>query len=207
METLTARQKDILEFISGFLEKRKIPPSVREIQKHFGFESANAVTCYLDLLERKGHLRRRPGVARGMELVSSEICLYPGIARVPLVGEIAAGAPILAEEHIEGYLHLDKTFIKGDGHFLLKVKGDSMKEAGVYDGDFVLVKKQERAEAGEIVAAYLGGEATVKRLRGRGGRLELVPANPAYRPIRISAEKYPDFRILGKVKAVLRLLG
>jgi len=125
---------------------------------------------------------------------------------VPLLGTIAAGAPILAEENIEGYLHLDKTLIRGDGHFLLKVKGDSMKDAGIHDKDFVLVKKEERAEAGDLVAAYLNGEATVKRFWRRQSRIELRPANPAYRPIQINREKYPDFRILGKVKAVIRVL-
>ena len=125
---------------------------------------------------------------------------------VPLVGEIAAGTPTLAEENIEGFLHLDKTFIRGDGHFLLRVKGDSMKHAGIYEGDLVLVKKQERAESGDIVAASWEEEATVKYFFLKRGAITLRPANPAFRPIRITKEKYPDFRILGKVRAVLRSL-
>ena len=207
METLTGRQEKILGFISGFLEKRRIPPTVREIQEHFRFESTNAVTEHLASLERKGYLKRRAGISRGIELASKSASFHPGIAAVPLVGEIAAGTPILAEENIEGFLHLDKTLIRGDGHFLLKVRGDSMKGAGIFDKDFVLVKKESRAETGHIVAAYLNGEATVKHFWSRRGAVELRAANPAYSPIRITKEKHPDFQILGRVRAVLRVFG
>lgn len=220
MKPLTERQEAILEFIASFLERRKIPPAVREIQRHFRFESPNAVTEHLVQLEKKGYLRRRPGLARGIEIVSRKICFHPGVMSVPFVGEIAAGSPLLAEENIEGYLHLDKTLIsatgpsgpaapfgeRGEGHFLLKVKGESMKGAGIWDKDFVLVKKQESVNPGEIIAAYLNGEATVKRYVKKPGRTELRPENPAYSTIRITSAKYPDFRILGKVCAVLRLL-
>ena len=206
METLTQRQETILEFITAFLEKRKIPPTVREIQGHFGFESTNAVTDHLVQLEKKGYLKRHPGVSRGIELASKSISFHPNVASVPLVGQIAAGAPTLAEENIEGYLHFDKTFVRGDGNFFLKVKGESMRGAGICDGDLVLVKKQERAEPGEIIVAYLEGEATVKYFSNQRGVIELRPAHPSYSPIRVSKEKYPDFRILGKVRAVLRVL-
>ena len=206
MEALTERQETILEFISTFLEKRKIPPTVREIQGHFRFKSTNAVAEHLAQLERKGYLKRHHGLSRGIELVSKSICFHPDVVSVPLVGEIAAGTPTLAEENIEGHIHLDKTFMRGDGHFLLRVKGDSMKHAGIYEGDLVLVKKQERAESGDIVAASWEGEATVKYFFPKRSSIELRPANPAFRPIRITKEKYPDFRILGKVHAVLRAL-
>jgi repressor LexA len=220
METLTPRQEAILEFVTEFLEKRRIPPTVREIQEHFEFESTNAAVEHLTALERKGYLKRRRGVSRGIELTSRSISFHPAVASLPLVGEIAAGTPLLAEENIEGYIHLDKTLIGGEGHFLLRVKGDSMRGAGICDGDLVVVKKAESAERGEIVAAYLGGEATVKYYnmsaprgikvrgirRGEGrGAVELRPANPVYSPILITKEKYPDFRILGKVRAVLRV--
>lgn len=215
METLTERQEAILEFVSSFIEKKKAPPTVREIQEHFGFGSTNAVIDHLTILERKGCLKRRRGVSRGIELTSKSVCFHPSVVSVPLVGEIAAGSPILAEENIDGHYHLDRMLVRGEGHFLLRVRGDSMKEAGIHDRDLVLVKKQDRVEPGEIVAAYLNGEATVKYFRPgsahdrRGGvtpPLQLRPANPAYSPIRITKEKYPDFRILGKVKAVLRVL-
>jgi len=206
METLTKRQQAVLGFISDFMEKRRIPPTVREIQKRFGFESTNAVTSHLRVLEGKGYLKRRPSISRGMELVSKSICFHPDIASVPLVGQIAAGNPIFAEENIEGYLHLDKTLIRGDGHFLLKVRGDSMKGAGIYDKDFVLVKKQERVESGDIAAVCWGGEATVKYFWTKGSSIELRPANSSYSPIRVTLEKHPDFRVLGKVRAVLRVL-
>jgi len=205
METLTERQEAVLRFISTFLQKRRIPPTVREIQAHFGFESTNAVTDHLALLERKGYLKRRRGISRGIELASPSISFHPEVARVPLVGTIAAGSPILAEENIEGYLHLDKTFVRGNGYFLLRVRGDSMKEVGIFDSDFVLVKKQEQAERGDIIVAYLEGEATVKRFWPKRGGIELRPANPAYVPLRVTKEKYPNFRILGKVQAVLRI--
>lgn len=222
MDSLTPRQEAVLEFVSGFIQKRGIPPTVREIQEHFGFESTNAVTDHLETLERKGCLRRRRGISRGIEVLSKSVSCHPGVVSVPILGEIAAGRPILAEENIEGYLHLDKTLIRGDspfravpilekkfnggdGYFLLRVRGDSMKGAGIHDRDLVLVKKQERAERGDIVAAYLNGEATVKHFYPRRNVVELRPANPSYSPIRITKEKHPDFRILGKVRAVLRV--
>lgn len=206
METLTERQEAVLEFIASFMEKRRLPPTVREVQKRFGFESTNAVADHLAQLEKKGYLRRHAGISRGIELVSKAISFHPAVSSVPLVGEIAAGSPVLAEENIEGYLHLDKTFIQGSGHFLLRVRGDSMKGAGIFDRDFVLVKKEERAVSGDIVAAYLGGEATVKRFWSKRGRTELRPANSSYSPLRVTPEKFPDFRVLGKVSAVLRVL-
>lgn len=206
METLTTRQEAVLEFISGFIQKRGIPPTVREIQEHFGFESTNAVTDHLAILERKGCLRRQRGISRGIEILSKAVSCHPGVVSVPILGEIAAGVPTLAEENIEGYLHLDKTLIRGDGYFLLRVRGDSMKDAGIHDRDLVLVKKQERAERGDIVAAYWAGEATVKYFGLKRGAIELRPANPSYSPIRISKDKHPDFKILGRVRAVLRVL-
>lgn len=209
METLTERQENILEFITSFLEKRRIPPSVREIQTHFGFESTNAVTDHLVQLEKKGYLKRRPRVSRGIELVSKSISFHPNVINVPLVGQVAAGIPTLAEENIEGYFHLDKNFIsaaKLGGHFFLKVKGESMRDAGIRDGDLVLVQKQEEAQPSEIIVAYLEGEATIKYFSNRRGIIELRPAHSSFSPIKITKEKYPDFRILGKVRAVLRIL-
>ena len=205
METLTERQEVVLSFITGSFEKRRIPPTIREIQKHFGFESTNAVVDHLNQLERKGYLRRRPGISRGIELAASAVSFHPAVVRVPIVGQIAAGAPLLAEENLEGYVHLDRTLIRGDGYFLLKVRGDSMRDAGIHDRDLVLVKKQEQAESGDIVAAYWEGEATVKRYVPKRGHIELHPANPRYAPIRITKEKQPDFRILGKVRALIRV--
>ena len=206
MENLTLRQEAILEFIAGFFGKKKSPPTVREIQAHFRFGSPNAVTGHLSQLEKKGYLKRRPGVARGIELLSRSISFHPEVRSVPVLGRVAAGSPILAEENIEGYLHLDKTLLRGDGHFLLKVRGDSMTGAGICENDFVLVKKQDSAESGDIVVAYLGGEAAVKRYKRRERMSELHSENPVYPAIKVDLEKYPDFRILGKVKAVLRIL-
>ncbi len=206
MQTLTERQETVLEFITAFLEKKKIPPTVREIQEHFKFESTNAAVDHLAQLEKKGYLKRLPGVSRGIELTSKSISFHPNVVNVPLLGQIAAGTPTLAEENIEGYFHLDKTFIRGDGHFFLKVKGESMRDAGIRDGDLVLVQQQEEAQPREIIVAYLEGEAAVKYFSNRRGIIELRPAHSGFSPIKITKEKYPDFRILGKVRAVLRIL-
>lgn len=204
MELLTDRQEAVLGFISSFLEQKKIPPTVREIQQHFRFRSPNAVTDHLGLLEKKGYLRRRAGLSRGIELAGSRVFSRSEVVEVPILGRIAAGAPLLAEENIEGYLKLDQTLIRGDGYFLLRVEGDSMKDAGIYHRDLVLVKKEPAAEPGEIVAAYWNHEATVKYFWPGPKGIELRPANEAYRPLWID-EQETDFRILGKVKAVLRV--
>ena len=199
---LTARQRRIVDFISKTVRDRGYPPTVREIGEAVGLTSSSSVHAQLATLERRGFLRKDPTKPRAMQLSEPKV---EG-AVVPLVGRIAAGAPILAEEHVEEYLTVPMGYVKGANHFALRVQGDSMIGAGILDGDVVVVRETPRAEDGDIVAALLPGpaeiEATVKRLKHRRGKVMLVPENPRLEPF----EMDPEGRIAGVVVAVLRKL-
>jgi repressor LexA len=204
---LTARQRRILEFIRDWVEQYGYPPSVREIGEAVGLVSPSSVAYQLKELERKGYLRRDPNRPRAVdvrppsELVDDETvrAQRPTPAYVPVLGRIAAGGPILAEQAIEDVFPLPRELVGEGNLFLLQVKGDSMVEAAICDGDWVAVRQQPTANAGEIVAAMLEGEATVKTYRPRDGHVWLMPANPAFDPI-----PGDDATILGRVVAVLR---
>ncbi len=204
---LTARQRAILDVIQASIDERGYPPSVREIGDAVGLSSSSSVHAQLESLEARGYLRREGSKGRAMELGRdpvTNLTRRPGSSRnVPLVGEIAAGAPLVAEERVETVLPLPKELV-GDGElFMLTVRGDSMIEAGVLDGDLVVVRAQPRVEQGEMCAALIDGEATVKSFRRtRGGDVFLDPANPAYEPIALLPDQ--DVRVLGKVVSVLR---
>lgn len=207
MDDLTARQRRILEVIRSTVRTRGYPPTVREIGEAVGLTSSSSVHSQLANLERKGLLRRDPTKPRAIEVTIVEADEAPraeGVA-VPLLGRIAAGAPLLAEESIEEYLTVPVGFADGVDHFALRVAGDSMIGAGIFDGDIVVVRRQDDADEGDIVAALLPGpaedEATVKRLRREGRRVILVPENPTLEPLEMA-----EGRILGKVVAVLRRL-
>lgn len=193
---LTDRQKQIRDFIQKSQEKQGYPPSLREIARHFGMVGTRAVEKHLAALERKGALRKGSG-ARALQLTGQA----PGRA-VPIIGKVAAGKPILAEENLSGSLTLDPAIARWKDAFLLKVKGESMKEAGILDGDLVLVRPQPDADSGEIVVAMIDGEATVKRLIKKNGSVRLKPENPAFDPIVID-ENQP-LRLIGKVAGVFR---
>jgi repressor LexA len=204
MDQVTARQRRILEFIRRTVKERGYPPTVREIGEAVGLTSSSSVHAQLANLERRGLLRRDPTKPRAMELQG------PGAPRanavtIPLLGRIAAGAPVMAEEHVEDYLAVPTGYAGDGGHFALRVEGDSMVGAGILDGDAVVVRSQSSAEEGDIVAALLSGpaedEATVKRFHRDGDRVMLVPENPAMEPFEMASG-----RILGKVVAVLRKL-
>jgi repressor LexA len=199
---LTARQRRILEFISEAIRERGYPPTVREIGEAVGLTSSSSVHAQLANLERRGLLHKDPTKPRAMTL-SEPRAEY---VVVPLVGRIAAGAPVLADEHVEEYLTVPMGFAAGADHFALRVQGDSMVGAGILDGDVVIVRAVADAGDGDIVAALLPGpaedEATVKRLKRTKGRVLLMPENPAYEP----AEMDPEGRLLGTVVAVLRRL-
>lgn len=199
---LTARQRRIVEFISETVRERGYPPTVREIGEAVGLTSSSSVHAQLANLERRGLLTKDPTKPRAMTLAEPRL---DGVI-VPLVGRIAAGAPVLADEHVEEYLTVPTGFAGEADHFALRVRGDSMIDAGILDGDVVVVRSGEAAEEGEVVAVLLPGpaedEATVKRLHFDRGRAMLVPANPALEPF----ELHPDGRILGTVVAVLRRL-
>lgn len=204
---LTARQRKVLDFIADAISSRGYPPSMREIGSAVGLTSPSSVKYQLTSLETKGYLRRDPKRPRAMEVVSphtpdSDLQDPPPAARLlPLVGQIAAGGPILAEESVEDYFPLPPQVIGEGDAFLLKVVGDSMIEAAICDGDWVAIRQQNTAENGEIVAALVDGEATVKVLSRKDGRVLLLPRNEQYEPI-----PGDDCTIMGKVVAVLRAI-
>jgi repressor LexA len=197
---ITPRQQRILDFIARTVRERGYPPTVREIGEAVGLTSSSSVHAQLANLERKGLLHKDPTKPRAMTLEH-----HAEGTPVPLVGRIAAGEPVLADEHIENHLMLPSGYVRGDGHFALTVTGESMIGAGILDGDVVVVRSQATATDGDIVAALLPGpaedEATVKRLGHDGARVMLIPENPALEPFEMA-----DGRILGKVVAVLRKL-
>jgi repressor LexA len=205
MDDLTPRQQRILEFIRQTVQDRGYPPTVREIGEAVGLTSSSSVHAQLANLQRKGMLRKDASRPRAIE-VGGTRPRGSGAVSVPVVGRIAAGAPVMAEEHVEEYLAVPERFAAEEEHFALRVAGDSMVDAGILDGDLVVVRRQDVAEDGAIVAIQLPGpaeeEATVKRLRRRGRRLTLVPEHPTMEPFDL-----PDGgRVLGQVVAVLRRL-
>jgi repressor LexA len=205
--TLTDRQRAILETIHAHVDAHGYPPSVREIGDAVGLRSSSSVHAQLETLEEKGYLKRDPTKPRALELgrdPETALELRPVAARnVPLVGEIAAGGPILAEERVDAVYPLPRELV-GEGQlFMLRVRGESMIEAGVLDGDLVVVREQPSVELGEMCAALIDGEATVKFFRRtRAGEVFLDPANGSYEPIAITADQ--DAAIMGKVVTVLR---
>jgi repressor LexA len=199
---LTERQQAILDFIAATSRTRGFPPTLREIGQAFAIKSTKGVNDHLEALEKKGKIRRHRNLSRSIELV--DVPPQPDdVESVPVLGRIAAGAPLLATENVETSLRLDRTLLRGERNFLLRVQGQSMVEAHICDGDYVLVRPQDQAEEGEIVAALLDDEATVKRLHREAGQVLLEPANVSMRPIVV--EPGVPFRILGKVVGVLRV--
>ena len=204
---LTVRQRIVLDMIRTAVETRGYPPSMREIGEAVGLTSPSSVAYQLQALEKKGYLRRDPKLPRAMEVVDpAEGHDVTGIGDsmpeaqyVPVIGRIAAGGPILAEQAVEEVFPLPKSLV-GDGElFLLKVVGESMIEAAICDGDYVVIRQQQVAENGEIVAAMIDGEATVKTFKRTGGQVWLMPHNPAFDPIPGN-----DAAVLGKVVTVIR---
>jgi len=217
---LTARQQRILEHLRDFMERRGYPPSMREIGEAVGLTSSSSVAHQLKVLEEKGFVRRDPNRPRALEVFLPEVMaqrravgpasesshdetgigdVVPAAAYVPVVGRIAAGGPILAEESVEDVFPLPKQLV-GEGQlFLLEVRGDSMIEAAICDGDYVVIRQAQTADNGDIVAAMIDGEATVKTFQRKDGQVWLLPHNPAYEPI-----DGTHATILGKVTAVLR---
>ena len=208
---LTARQRAILDAIRDSVERRGYPPSIREICDAAGLASTSSVAHQLRALERKGYLRRDPNRPRAVDVRRAESVgdaemvtgpsgeAVPSPVFVPVVGRIAAGGPILAEQLIEDVFPLPRALVGEGTLFLLRVTGDSMIDAAISDGDWVVVRQQPTAENGEIVAAMIDGEATVKTWRRRDRHAWLLPHNPAYAPIPAD-----DATVLGRVVAVLR---
>ncbi len=203
---LTARQRRVLEVIRDAVERRGYPPSVREIGEAVGLTSTSSVAHQLKALQAKGFLRRDGNRPRAIEVRSSEgfddssgLRERPAAAYVPVVGRIAAGGPVLAEEMVTDVFPLPRELVGEGTLFLLRVTGDSMVEIGICDGDWVVVRQQPSADNGDIVAAMIEGEATVKTYSRRDGHVWLLPQNSAYAPI-----PGDDAAILGRVRTVLR---
>jgi repressor LexA len=200
---ITDRQQRILDFIAETVRDRGYPPTVREIGEAVGLTSSSSVHAQLANLEKKGLLHKDPTKPRAMTLATDEARAAGTV--VPLIGRIAAGAPVLATEEVEEYVAVPSDFARDGDHFALRVTGDSMIGAGILDGDLVVIHPQDAANDGDIVAALLPGpaedEATVKRLGHDGPRVMLIPENPALSPFEMI-----DGRIVGKVVAVLRKL-
>ena len=205
---LTERQRQILDFLTSYLDAHGYPPTVREIGEAVGLASPSTVHAHLANLERAGLIKRDPTKPRALELTDrTRSQPAEDVHRLPLVGEIAAGSPLLADENIQEHLAVPDTLARGDGEeFLLRVKGDSMVNAGILDGDIVVVHRQEDARNGEIVVALAGqdegaDEATVKRFFREGGRVRLQPENDLLDPI------YAEYvQVLGAVTGVFRKL-
>lgn len=203
-ETLTRRQREILEFIKRRIRERGYPPSVREIGEAVGLASSSTVHGHLARLEDKGYLRRDPSKPRAIEVLDdaepSAPIPSPRVVEVPVVGRVAAGSPILAEENVEDVFPLPEDWVRGGEVFMLEVRGDSMIDAGILDGDRVIVRKQDTAENGDIVVALIGDEATVKRYYREADHIRLQPENSRLQPIRTR-----DATIIGRVIGLVRL--
>ena len=200
-EQLTERQNKILDYIRYVTKVRNYPPSVREIGEAVGLSSSSTVHNHLNQLERRGLIERDPSKSRTVQLVAdAEIAEQRRNAvSVPIVGNVAAGSPILAEQNIEDHILLSSDLAK-DGYFLLRVRGDSMVNAGILNDDLVLVRPQHEAPNGSIVVALVEGDATVKRFERADGHVKLIAENPAYEPIVTN-----NVSLVGQVRGVIRL--
>jgi len=200
---LNEKALSILAFIRTSTRERGFPPTIREIGEAFKISSTNGVRYYLELLEKSGHIKRSGKISRAL-IATGAPATSDDLTGIPILGRVAAGQPIFAEESYEGSLDTTRLFGDPKGLFALRVRGDSMIGAGINQGDYVVVRHQERADAGEIVVGLVGDEATVKYYRPRGQQVELAAANPSYEPIVVDART--EFRILGVVKGVIRTL-
>ena len=197
MTGLTARQEQVLRFIREFTQANGYPPTVREIGSQLELSSPSTVHVHLGNLERLGYIRRDPSKPRALELVDARRPPLP----LPLVGQVAAGMPILAEQNIEEYVDVPAMLRRSDDDFLLRVEGDSMVDAGIHNDDLIVVHRQAIADNGDIVVALVGDEATTKRFFREAGRIRLQPANDLYEPIILD-----DVELVGRVVGVLRRL-
>jgi repressor LexA len=201
---LTGRQRQVFEFITRSIDERGYPPTLREIGAHMRIRSTNGVNDHLKALERKGWITREDLKSRALRPVETTAHLVD----VPLVGRVAAGQPLLAEENLEGNLKVDRFFIGQSREvFALRVQGDSMIEDGIYDGDFIFVRKQLTAERGDTVVAMIDGEATVKRYYPEGDVIRFQPANSNMDPILVRRRDFRTVNLIGVVVGVYRKLG
>ncbi|HEY2028697.1 MAG TPA: transcriptional repressor LexA [Myxococcales bacterium] len=223
-EPLTERQEKILAFIKKSIVDQGYPPTIREIGEFFGIRSTNGVNDHLKALERKGYLQRGELKSRALSVIeggrSSKVTSFPkrreltvagggDVAEIPVVGKVAAGAPILAQENITDHVRIDSMLIGDSGKrvFALRVAGDSMIGDGIFDGDYIFVKKQIQAQPGEIVVAMIEDEATVKRFYPEGDRVRFQPSNPRLKPIYVHRDEFRETQIIGVVVGVYRKMN
>ena len=202
---LTKKQAEFFSFLKESLQEKGYPPTVRELMAGLGFSSPHIVQKYLNVLERKGYIRRQYNSPRAIEIVGGHDSrgIWANVTSVPIVGRVRAGAPHPAIEDVEGHISVDKALCRNNKAFLLRVVGDSMCEAHIVDGDLVLVVPQPVANNGEIVVALVNNEATVKRFYKRGNAIHLKPEHPTMKPIIVRGEA-DDVSIIGRVVAVIR---
>jgi len=198
---MTSRQQEIFQFIKRYASRYGYPPTVREIGKAVGLASSSTVHAHLANLEKYGVLRRDPTKPRAIELLfdKAKQAVSPDSGGLPLVGRVAAGSPVLAEENIEDYVQVPPMAGGDEGEYVLQVSGESMRDAGILAGDYVVVHRQASASDGDIVVALLGDEATVKRFFRESDHVRLQPENPSMEPIRSR-----DVKVLGRVVGVFR---
>lgn len=201
MQDLTTRQQQILRMIQSHIDKTGMPPTRTNICDHFGFRSPTAADDHLKALERKGAIELLAGTSRGIRIISA-----PDTDGVPVVGRVAAGEPITSEEHIEDYYQLDPSLFYPPADYLLRVRGMSMRDAGILDGDLLAVHSTSEASNRQIVVARVDDEVTVKRFRQRGNIVTLLPENDDFEPIRIDLREQ-EFSIEGVYSGILRLGG
>ena len=199
MRELTPRQKQILEMIQEFISETGMPPTRAEIARQLGFKSANAAEEHLRALQRKGALELLPGASRGIQLKDS----LRDQMGLPLIGRVAAGSPILAQEHIEAHYKIDPQLFRPKPHYLLRVHGMSMKDAGILDGDLVAVHRTPEVRSRQIIVARLDDEVTVKRYRQTGSLVSLLPENDEFEPIEVDLREQ-ELVIEGVVVGVIR---
>ncbi|MGH2762368.1 MAG: transcriptional repressor LexA [Thermoleophilaceae bacterium] len=197
--SLTKRQQEIFDFVKRYVGEHGYPPTVRDIGKAIGLTSSSTVHAHLANLEKLGLLRRDPTKPRAIEVLKDKARQAVSSDRLPVVGQVAAGSPVLAEENIEEYVPVPGIAGGEDGEFVLRVKGDSMRDAGILEGDYVIVRRQETAADGDIVVALVGDEATVKRLFREEDHVRLQPENETMEPIRTR-----DAKVIGRVVGLCR---
>ncbi len=208
MIKLTARQEQILNLIKDAIENTGFPPTRAEIANELGFKSANAAEEHLQALARKGAIEISPGTSRGIRLIGASVdapARVPAslMMSLPLIGRVAAGSPMLAQEHVETNYQVDPAMFSSRPDFLLKVRGESMRDAGIMDGDLLAVKKVDSAKNGQIVVARIGNDVTVKRYRKTGAVIELLPENPDFKIIKVDPEA-DEFAIEGLAVGLMR---
>lgn len=204
MKQLTEEQQRVFDFITAWTEENGMPPTVREIADELGYRSPNNASQHLRLIEGKGYIRRTPGRSRGIEILveTQKKETTDNSLNVPIVGDIAAGSPITAIENIDDHIALDSSIFRGEKLFTLRVKGDSMKDAGILDGDMAIIQQQPTVNNGDIAAVVIEEEATLKRYMKENNQIRLQAENPAYEDIIVKSDK--DVHIAGKLSGVLR---